>query len=136
MTVMSMFSMGKDSGLPEGVAAISLTVNTEDRLNISGAVFTITGAGSTITATADVSGRAYVEVASGYTYTITLTHGGTYSGDLPQKVVTESKGHYGVLFDLKLPRVKTEGTVNRIIVSTSEPTESDGEDGDLWFVYE
>lgn len=136
MPVISMFAMTVDSGLPEGVTGISLSVVTEDRLNMAGAVFTVAGTGGSQTVTADSSGRAYVEMPSGPVYTVSITHGGTYTGDAPLTVNAESRMQYGVLFDLRLPRVATDGAVKRIVVSTSEPTESDGQDGDLWLVYE
>lgn len=136
MPVMSMFAMTVDSGLPEGVTGISLSVVTEDRLNMAGAVFSVSGSGGSQTASADASGRAYVEMPSGSVYSISIAHGGTYTGDAPLTVNAESRMQYGVLFDLRLPRVATDGVVKRIVASKDEPTESDGQDGDLWLVYE
>lgn len=94
------FLGGNPPDVPAGKAGISLSVNTTDRQNLDTASWTLTGGGKTYTVNADASGRAYIEVDAGITYTVTLTHQGNYENDGPQTVITESTMQYGVLFDL------------------------------------
>lgn len=94
------FLGGPDTTLEAGTASISLSIMTRDRQNLATASWTIMAEGYSKTVSADASGRAYVVVPSGKTYTVTLTHQGNYANDGPQTVITESKMNYGVLFDL------------------------------------
>ena len=100
MAMVGAFLGGPDTTLPAGKAGISLCVNTTDRLNLSTASFTVTASGFNQTVQADASGRAYIEVDAGKTYTVTLNHQGNYENDGPQTVIAESRMQYGVLFDL------------------------------------
>ena len=100
MAMVGAFLGGPDTTLPVGKAGISLCVNTTDRLNLSTASFTVTATGFNQTVQADASGRAYIEVDAGKTYTVTLNHQGSYENDGPQTVIAQSRMQYGVLFDL------------------------------------
>ena len=100
MAMVGAFLGGPDTTLPVGKAGISLCVNTTDRLNLATASFTVTASGFNQTVQADASGRAYIEVDAGKTYTVTLNHQGSYQNDGPQTVIAESRMQYGVLFDL------------------------------------
>lgn len=100
MAIVGAFLGGPDTTLPAGKAGISLCVNTTDRLNLATASFTVTASGFSQTVQADASGRAYIEVDAGKTYTVTLNHQGSYENDGPQTVIAESRMQYGVLFDL------------------------------------
>lgn len=84
--------------VPAGQMQVLLQWNTEDRLNIEGAVFTLTGTNGTYTANGDASGRAEIIVPAGE-YTIEVSHSGSYENDGPQKVIGESTQSYYVLFD-------------------------------------
>lgn len=84
--------------VPEGYMQIVLQWNTEDRLNISGVVFTISGTSGTYTANGDESGRSEIIVPVD-SYTVSVTHSGEYSNDGPQKIIGESAQTYLVLFD-------------------------------------
>ena len=100
MAMIGAFLGGPDTTLPAGKAGISLCVNTTDRLNLATASFTVTASGFSQTVQADASGRAYIEVDAGKTYTVTLNHQGSYQNDGPQTVIAQSRMQYGVLFDL------------------------------------
>lgn len=99
-TIVGAFLGAPDASIAAGFAGISLCINTTDRLNLDTASFSVVAEGFSRTVSADASGRAYIEVPSGKTYTVTLNHQGTYQNDGPQKVIAESKMVYGVLFDL------------------------------------
>ncbi len=100
MPIIGAFLGGSLPELAAGKSGISLCVTTTDRLNQSTASWTITSTGYSSTVNADPSGRGYIEVPSGATYTITLAHEGEYQNDAPQTVIAESRRHYGVYFDL------------------------------------
>lgn len=100
MAIVGAFLGGPDTTLPTGKAGISLCVNTTDRQNLSTASFVVTATGFNQTVQADASGRGYIEVDAGKTYTVTLNHLGSYQNDGPQTVIAESRMQYGVLFDL------------------------------------
>lgn len=113
MVMIGAFLGGPDTTLPEGKAGISLCVNTTDRLNLATASFTVTASGFNKTVQADASGRGYIEVDAGKTYTVALSHQGTYTNDGPQTVIAESRMQYGVYFDLfDYPAVSTIVTVS------------------------
>lgn len=132
MAVMSMFTMGIQPDIPAGHFAVSLSVVTEDRLNMSGASFTVMGDGGTFTAVSDASGRAYLEAPSG-SYTVSIVHAGEYTGDAPQILDAESRNHYGVLFDLRLPRVmETDPRVPSRDGSVDQVWASDGMGAGNW----
>ena len=99
-TIVGAFLGAPDASIAAGFAGISLCINTTDRLNLDTASFSVVAEGFSQTVSADTSGRAYIEVPSGKTYTVTLDHQGTYQNDGPQKVIAESKMVYGVYFDL------------------------------------
>lgn len=123
------FLGGNPPDVPAGKAGISLSVNTTDRQNLSTASWTLTGGGKTYTVNADASGRAYIEVDAGITYTVTLTHQGNYENDGPQTVITESTMQYGVLFDLfSYAAISTV-----VIVQTSENTVVTATDGETTY---
>lgn len=98
--IVGAFLGAPDATISAGFAGISLCINTTDRQNLDTASFTVVAQGFSQTVQADASGRAYVEVPSGKTYTITLNHQGMYQNDGPQTVIAESMMRYGVLFDL------------------------------------
>ena len=98
MAIVGGYIGGGVSMVPAGYMQIILQWNTEDRLNISGAVFTISGTNGTYTANGDDSGRSEVIVPVG-DYTISVAHGGEYTNDGPQRVIGESAQTYLVLFD-------------------------------------
>ena len=113
MAMIGAFLGGPDTTLPVGKAGISLCVNTTDRQNLATASFTVTASGLNKTVQADASGRGYIEVDAGKTYTVTLNHQGSYENDDPQTVIAESRMQYGVLFDLfDYPAVSTMVTVS------------------------
>ena len=143
MAMIGAFLGGPDTTLPAGKAGISLCVNTTDRLNLATASFSVTASGFNQTVQADASGRAYIEVDAGKTYTVALNHQGSYENDGPQMVIAESRMQYGVFFDLfyylaasTVVRVKTKAgaTVtatrqddNQQITATADT--SDGKNG-------
>lgn len=85
--------------VPAGSGQLCLQWLTPDRENVEGVTFTITGISVSYTGTvqAKSDGRAEVIVPVG-TYEISVTHGGTYSNDLPQRVIVESTQSYLILF--------------------------------------
>lgn len=108
MPIIGAFLGGNPPEVPAGKSGISLCVNTTDRQNLSTASWTIVSGSKSYSAGADETGRAYIEVDSGYTYTVTLSHQGNYENDGPQTVRAESTMQYGVLFDLfDYPAVST-----------------------------
>ena len=128
MAMIGAFLGGPDTTLPAGKAGISLCVNTTDRLNLATASFTVTASGFNQTVQADASGRAYIEVDAGKTYTVTLNHQGSYENDGPQTVITESRMEYGVYFDLfYYPAVSTVVIVHTKAGSTVTATREDDE---------
>lgn len=100
MVMIGAFLGGPDYTIPVGKSGISLCVNTMDRQNLSTASFTITASGFNQTVQADASGRGYIEVDSGKTYTVALNIQGNYKNTGPQTVIAESRMNYGILFDL------------------------------------
>ena len=86
--------------VPAGYCKISLQIMTPDGLNLSTASWSLSGGGQTYSASADASGRASVLVASGTTYTVTLTHQGDYFNDGAQTVVADSAECKLVIFEL------------------------------------
>ena len=98
MAVVGGFLGGGVEMVPAGQMQVLLQWNTEDRLNIEGAVFTLTGTNGTYTANGDASGRAEVIVPAGQ-YTISVKHSGSYANDDPQRLIGEGAQSYLVLFD-------------------------------------
>lgn len=86
--------------VPAGYCLLKLQVVTSDRQQMGGAVFTVSGTGFSGTATADASGRAELTVPSDHTYTVALTHTGSYFNDEDQTVIAESATTKFVYFDL------------------------------------
>ena len=100
MAMIGAFLGGPDYTIPVSKSGISLCVNTMDRQNLSAASFIIAASGFNQTVQADASGRGYIEVDSGKTYTVTLNINGNYKNAGPQTVIAESRMNYGILFDL------------------------------------
>lgn len=118
--IVGAFLGAPDATISAGFAGISLCINTTDRQNLDTASFTLVAQGFSQTIQADASGRAYIEVPSGKTYTITLNHRGIYQNDGPQMVIADSMMRYGVLFDLfTYPDVST---VVRVLTASSGMT--------------
>lgn len=134
MAMISMFGLGFMPELAEGTSSLSISILTEDRQNMAGVSVPITGSAGSYSVVTDSSGRARIDVASG-TYVLDPGIEG-YDGGSAQTVVAQSREGYLVVFDLRLPRVLSDGIAKRIVISETEPTEADGADGDLWFVYE
>lgn len=129
MPIIGAFLGGNPPEVPAGKSGISLCVNTTDRQNLSTASWTIVSGSKSYSAGADETGRAYIEVDSGYTYTVTLSHQGNYENDGPQTVRAESTMQYGVLFDLfSYAAVSTV-----VIVQTSENTVVTATDGETTY---
>ena len=98
--------------VPPNQTLLVLSVATWDRQNMNGAVFSISAPGQTTeTATAGADGRVTKLVASGYTYTVTLTHSGDYLDDGPQTVVARSEEVAWVNFVLDRPAVEVHTNV-------------------------
>lgn len=144
MAMVGAFLGGPDTTLPVGKAGISLCVNTTDRLNLATASFVVTASGFSQTVQADASGRAYIEVDAGKTYTVTLNHQGSYENDGPQTVIAESRMQYGVLFDLfyypavsTVVRVKTKAgaTVTATFGDQTMTATADSSDGRNGYAY-
>lgn len=92
--VVSMFPASGIEIAPAGYARLTLQWSTSDGNNLS-VTFGITDGTNSYTVTSNANGYAEQLVASGGTYTISVTHDGTYLGDLARKVATESaKGYY------------------------------------------
>lgn len=98
MAIVGGFLGGGVEMVPAGQMQVLLQWNTEDRLNIEGAVFTLTGTNGTYTANGDASGRAEIIVPAG-DYTVTVQHSGNYTNDGPQRLIGGSAQSYLVLFD-------------------------------------
>ena len=109
MAIVGGFLGGGVEMVPAGQMQVLLQWNTEDRLNIEGAVFKLTGTGGTFTANGDASGRAEIVVPAG-TYTVSVTHSGIYTNDGPQKLIGEGAQSYLVLFDAYFEKVGTAVT--------------------------
>lgn len=108
MTIVGAFYGGGNKTVPAGKCLLHLSINTIDRLNLGTASWTVTATGKSFTATADSTGRADLLVDSGLTYTVTLTHQGSYYNDDPQTVAATSTGVVWVYFDLfQYPDIKT-----------------------------
>lgn len=103
MAIVGGFLGGGVEMVPAGQSQLCLQWLTPDRQNLSGAVFTITGTGSTsgqyiVNGRAD--GRAEKLVPVGE-YDIMVSHQGTYSNDLPQHVIAESTQSYLIYFGVQ-----------------------------------
>lgn len=98
MAIVGGFLGGGVEMVPAGQGQLCMQWNTEDRLNISGASFTVTGTSFNQTVQAGADGRAELLVPVG-TYTVSVTHQGEYTNDGPQTVIVESTQSYLVLFD-------------------------------------
>ncbi len=98
MAIIGGFLGGGVEMVPAGQGQLCLQWNTEDRQNISGASFTVTGTSFNQTVQAGADGRAELLVPVG-TYTVSVTHQGEYTNDGPQTVIVESTQSYLVLFD-------------------------------------
>ena len=118
MSIVGMFLGGAPNALiAAGYAQLNLQWTAQDRSDTSVAIFTVTASDSTTqTVSADTSGRAYLTVAAG-TYSVSVSHSGTYENDDPQTVVAESQKSYAIIF---------QGTYEFDIRSTSAtiPVES------------
>lgn len=93
--------------VPPNNTLLILQVQTWDRQNVNGAVFTISATGYSETVTADASGRAYKLVPSGATYTISLTHNGHYLNDDDQIVTANTEEVAWINYILSLTAVET-----------------------------
>lgn len=94
---------------PAGYATIILQWNTWDGQNLSGAVFTLSGP-QTYTVNGNSTGYAVQTVQVG-TYTISVTHAGSYQGDASKSLIAESTQSYYVQFYGASPSVQVaEGT--------------------------
>ncbi len=103
--------------VPAGSGQLCLQWLTPDRENVDGVTFTITGISVSYTGTvqAKSDGRAEVIVPAG-TYEVSVTHGGEYSNDLPQRIIVESTQSYLVFFGAAMEYLSTV----RIIFSNAE----------------
>lgn len=94
---------------PAGYATVILQWNTWDGQNLSGAVFTLSGP-QTYTVNGNSTGYAVQTVQVG-TYTISVTHAGSYQGDASKHLIAESTQSYYVQFYGASPSVQVvEGT--------------------------
>ncbi len=94
---------------PAGYATVILQWNTWDGQNLSGATFTLTGP-KTYTVNGSSTGYAVQTVQVG-TYSISVTHAGSYQGDASKSLITESTRSYYVQFYGASPSVQVaEGT--------------------------
>ena len=105
MTVISSFPGSGVTLTGAGQSVLYLHVLSSDRVDMEGAVFTISAQGlADKTATADASGRATATVAAGHIYTVSLDHSAqsqrAYFNEEDQKVIAESGRTYYVFFDL------------------------------------
>lgn len=92
--------------VPPNQTLIILQVQTWDRQNMNGAVFTISASGYSETVTADASGRALKLVPSGTTYTVSITIDGHYLNDQDQLATANSEEILWVNFVLSLSAVE------------------------------
>lgn len=93
--------------VPAGQCKIELQIMTEDRQNLTG-TFTLTDGTHTYSVTAGADGRASVNVASGGTYTVTISNTG-YDNISAQTVVSASATVKYVRFELPTANVKIGG---------------------------
>lgn len=94
---------------PAGYATVILQWNTWDGQNLSGATFTLTGP-QIYTVNGNSTGYAVQTVQVG-TYTISVTHAGSYQGDASKRLIAESTQSYYVQFYGASPSVQVaEGT--------------------------
>ena len=96
------FLAGRTYDVPSGYTKLIIQVMTWDRLNLV-ATIGITANGYSETVTTDSSGRAMFDVPSGVTYTISLTHSGSYLNDEDQLVVANNGEIAWVNFILNEP---------------------------------
>lgn len=101
----SAFIAGPAYTVPPNMTLLILQLTTWDRRNLT-ATFTISASGYSESIQADAGGRAVLMVPSGTTYTVTLTHAGTYLNDQSQLVVANSEEIAWVDFDLMEPAVQ------------------------------
>lgn len=92
--------------VPPNMTLLILQVQTWDRQNVNGAVFTISASGYSETVTADASGRAQKLVPSGTTYTVSITIDGHYLNDQDQLATANSEEVVWVNFVLSLSAVE------------------------------
>ena len=107
MAVVGGFIGGGVEMVPAGQGQLCLQWLTPDRQNLSGAVFTIQGTGSTTgqyTVNGRADGRAEQIVPVGE-YDVNVTHQGEYVSDLPQHVIVESAQSYLIYFGVQLETV-------------------------------
>ena len=98
MVMVGAFPGGSGGKVPAGFGSIHLQWTTVDRLNISGASFTLVSADYNETVLAGEDGRAITVVPVG-TYTISVNHSGDYDNDAPQNLIVESTQTYYVTFE-------------------------------------
>lgn len=92
--VVSMFPASGIEIAPAGYARLTLQWSTSDGNNLQ-VTYSITDGSHTYSVQSNANGYAEQLVAAGGTYTISVTHGGTYLGAKERKVTTEStKGYY------------------------------------------
>lgn len=102
--VSGFIASGSNYNVPIGYTLLILQLTTWDRQNLT-ATFNISATGYSETVQADASGRATKLVPSGATYTVSLTHGGSYLNDGDQTVVANSEEIAWVDFDLMEPAI-------------------------------
>lgn len=92
-----------------GQGQLCLQWLTPDRQNLAGAVFTVTGTGSTsgqYSVNGRDDGRAELIVPVGE-YDVSVSHQGDYSSDGPQHIIVESTQSYLVYFGVQLKTVSS-----------------------------
>lgn len=101
----SAFIAGPAYTVPPNMTLLILQLTTWDRRNLT-ATFNVSASGYSESIQADAGGRAVLMVPSGATYTVTLTHAGTYLNDQSQLVVANSEEVVWVNFVLSLSAVE------------------------------
>lgn len=107
MAMVGGFLGGGVEMVPAGQGQLCLQWLTPDRQNLAGAVFTVTGTGSTsgqYTVNGRADGRAELIVPVGV-YDVSVSHQGQYASDKPQRVIVESTQSYLVYFGVQLETV-------------------------------
>lgn len=117
--IVSGFLAGANYNVPVGYSLLVLQVVTWDRNNLSTASFSVVKSGYSDSVSADSSGRAMLVVPAG-TYTVSLTHSGTYLNDDPQTVVAGAEEIVWVTFALNEPAV----AVHRNLTASSWVSDS------------
>ena len=99
MPILGAFMGGETSTVAAGSFVVDIVFTTEDAKNISGSVVNLTGGPESYSVTLDSTGRASATIASGYTYTASITPaGGRYSNLNDQTFFAESMGEIQISF--------------------------------------